>query len=504
MTHLKHIGVASLLATSCAAYASADQWNDRTTITFTDPVMVPGVTLAPGTYTFKLADSLSNRNLVQIVAQDGQKLIATTQAIPIRRAEVTGDVVIKLNPTDAGAPIAIKAWFYPGSRYGHEFIYSDEQARQIAQRTKTLVLSTDVPGSDMEKGTLYNYDAQGTRTTFRGDTETMREWNAQHPPRPGATGASKDGAGTSQSAGHTAATATVAGTRTGQPADSTAPMMHSDSEGAKVTMDDLEARPNQYAGRTINVTAEVDEVFGPRLFKIDEPNWADLDREVLVYMPTALAALVREGDRVTVTGTMKPFVRAEIEKEAGWLWQDPAVNISFKEGPVLVASRIIGGNDNTVLSIDVPEGNAASLSGNASTAASSNESRRGTGDPLTDLSAIAGGGQSLIGRQVNLRNVKVAHRAEAPHKGFWVESGGTRVFVKPSTDGGSANQSQPTRDQMVSIEGVVLQMPRAMRNRMESDSGGSDSRTGAGTSAQPDDTRDGSNQRIYIYAATVR
>ena len=42
--------------------ARADQWNDRTTLKFDAPVMIPGTTLAPGTYTFKLLDSATHRH----------------------------------------------------------------------------------------------------------------------------------------------------------------------------------------------------------------------------------------------------------------------------------------------------------------------------------------------------------------------------------------------------------------------------------------------------------
>lgn len=47
---------------------------------------------------------------------------------------------------------------------------------------------------------------------------------------------------------------------------------------------------------------EVDDGLGPRLFKIDEPNWADLVGAILVSVPTTLAAMAREADRVTMTG----------------------------------------------------------------------------------------------------------------------------------------------------------------------------------------------------------
>ncbi len=55
-----------------AAIAGANQWNDRTILKFDAPMMVPGATLAPGTYVFKLMDSQSNRHMVQIFKQDAR------------------------------------------------------------------------------------------------------------------------------------------------------------------------------------------------------------------------------------------------------------------------------------------------------------------------------------------------------------------------------------------------------------------------------------------------
>ena len=55
---------AFLLSTPLAA--KADEWNKKTTITFNQPVEIPGMVLAPGTYVFELMDSPSDRDVVQI------------------------------------------------------------------------------------------------------------------------------------------------------------------------------------------------------------------------------------------------------------------------------------------------------------------------------------------------------------------------------------------------------------------------------------------------------
>src|SRR5689334_5953300 len=129
--------IAGLLATAAAAHA--DQWNDQTLLTINKPMIVPGATLTPGTYSFELTDIDSTRNVVTIYRQPEHTLVASTAAVPMKRSKATGDIVLTIEPTEPGTPPAIKGWFYPGSVYGHEFVYPEAQARVIAQRTKTLV-----------------------------------------------------------------------------------------------------------------------------------------------------------------------------------------------------------------------------------------------------------------------------------------------------------------------------------------------------------------------------
>jgi hypothetical protein len=191
--------------------------------------------------------------------------------------------------------------------------------------------------------------------------------------------------------------------------------------GMQVSLGDLEENSKRYIGQTINVTAEVEDVFKPRLFKIDEPNWGDMDGEVLVYLPSDIAALVREDDRVTVTGTMKMFLKADLEQELGWLEPEPDVEIEFAERPVLVAGRIAGGNRDVALTIKVRK--AASGSGKADerTVGTTGKGGDEKSRPLTDPTSIAKGDRDLVGRRVDLDNVKVSRTAK--NHGFWIDVG---------------------------------------------------------------------------------
>ena len=98
--------------------------------------------------------------------------------------------------------------------------------------------------------------------------------------------------------------------------------MQTTGAGRRVDLDDVENAPESFVGQTISVDAEIEEIYGPRLFTIDEPNWADLDLEMLVHVPTALAALVDSGDRVTVTGRVERMEVPKVEREWGWLGFD--------------------------------------------------------------------------------------------------------------------------------------------------------------------------------------
>src|SRR5678815_4402666 len=84
----------------CMAFSgmtSAQTWNKRTSVTFSGPVEIPGPeaqVLPAGTYVFRLLDSQSNRNIVQIFNKDESHLYATILAIPNYRLQPTDQTVI--------------------------------------------------------------------------------------------------------------------------------------------------------------------------------------------------------------------------------------------------------------------------------------------------------------------------------------------------------------------------------------------------------------------------
>jgi hypothetical protein len=139
---------AALIGTALLPSAKADEWNNKTVMTFSGPVEIPGVhltgwgVLPAGTYVFKLLDSQSDRHIVQIFSQDEKTVYATILAIPNYRLKATSKTVITFSERPAGEPEALRAWFYPGKNWGDEFVYPKARAVEIAKLTNTPVLFT--------------------------------------------------------------------------------------------------------------------------------------------------------------------------------------------------------------------------------------------------------------------------------------------------------------------------------------------------------------------------
>jgi LPXTG-motif cell wall-anchored protein len=134
--------------------ASADEYNRKTKVTFSAPFEVPGVgaqVLPAGTYVFKLLDSLSNRHIVQIFNADETHLYTTILAIPNYRVQATDKTVITFKERAAGEPEAIRAWFYPGHKWGEEFVYSKPKALALAKASNMPVLYTPVEIASVEE-----------------------------------------------------------------------------------------------------------------------------------------------------------------------------------------------------------------------------------------------------------------------------------------------------------------------------------------------------------------
>lgn len=122
-----------LVAAAGLPAARADQFDRKTTLTFSEPIQVPNRILEPGTYVFKLVDwKKSNKHIVQILSQDEKQVLTTIIAIPNFQLTTKEKTELLFWEVPAGQPRALRAWFYPGDNFGQEFAYPENLSAQIS------------------------------------------------------------------------------------------------------------------------------------------------------------------------------------------------------------------------------------------------------------------------------------------------------------------------------------------------------------------------------------
>jgi hypothetical protein len=113
--------------------AKADELDQKTVLNFEKPVQLPGIVLPAGTYVFKIAKLTTDRDVVQVLNLDETKIYTTIMTVPRFRQDATGNTTIVFEERSAGEPRAIKEWFFPDRRYGHEFIYPKNEPSALAR-----------------------------------------------------------------------------------------------------------------------------------------------------------------------------------------------------------------------------------------------------------------------------------------------------------------------------------------------------------------------------------
>jgi hypothetical protein len=130
-TCIRFIACAALLTALHPRFAAADTLDRLTYFTFSGAVQLPGLTLEPGTYEFRLVNPATGGSVLRVSSQDQKVgklfLILRTAALD----DVPDDPIVVLRETPAGQPPAIQAWFYPGQETGFEFRYSHRQAQAL-------------------------------------------------------------------------------------------------------------------------------------------------------------------------------------------------------------------------------------------------------------------------------------------------------------------------------------------------------------------------------------
>jgi hypothetical protein len=123
--------LAMIVAAPAGAYTYT--YDKLTYMTFSGSVQIPGATLDPGTYRFRLANPETSRNVLQVLSQDGAIVYAMFHTIPDSRVNVTEEAMVTYREMPAGVPPAIRSLFYGGETRGYEFVYGPAAPHAIAR-----------------------------------------------------------------------------------------------------------------------------------------------------------------------------------------------------------------------------------------------------------------------------------------------------------------------------------------------------------------------------------
>jgi len=108
---------------------------------------------------------------------------------------------------------------------------------------------------------------------------------------------------------------------------------------------ELTSDPEKYYGRPVAVTGEVEEIQGANAFTLDDDAlFGSDDLLVLRATPTATnQAAFEDGEKVAVTGVLRPFVVADLERDYDFTWDQgirQELEAEYSNKPVFVAEEI--------------------------------------------------------------------------------------------------------------------------------------------------------------------
>jgi hypothetical protein len=146
------------------------QTPEVSTLPITEPTEVGGTILQPGTYLIRVVSPQADRNKVQITSVDRSTIYATLLTVPhqLEPNEELPNTMFVYFPAGEGRPRALRTWFAadPASGGGHDIVYEESRARQLARLARQPVVSYhDEQMADLnvitpeETSTPYVYEA---------------------------------------------------------------------------------------------------------------------------------------------------------------------------------------------------------------------------------------------------------------------------------------------------------------------------------------------------------
>jgi len=155
-TTIRFLAVAAvvLLIATPAGYAQAPA-PESSTLPVNEPLDVGGTILQPGTYVIRVVSPITDRHKVQITNVEGTKVFATLITVPhfLKPGEEYPNTAFVFYPGGEGQTRALRTWFpaKPMSGHGHDIVYEQSRAKQLARATNENVVSyTQQEAADLQ------------------------------------------------------------------------------------------------------------------------------------------------------------------------------------------------------------------------------------------------------------------------------------------------------------------------------------------------------------------
>jgi hypothetical protein len=150
----------ALLVSVPATFA---QTPEVSTLPVSEPLDVGGTILQPGVYAIRVLPSITDRNKVQVTSADLKTVYATVLTVPhpLEPNEKVPNTMFIYYPAEPGRPRALRTWFAQNpvaSQGGHDIVYEEGRAKQLARLTESRVVS---------------YQAETTAATYE-DTQPLQ------------------------------------------------------------------------------------------------------------------------------------------------------------------------------------------------------------------------------------------------------------------------------------------------------------------------------------------
>ncbi|BAY65671.1 hypothetical protein NIES22_57780 [Calothrix brevissima NIES-22] len=105
---------------------------------------------------------------------------------------------------------------------------------------------------------------------------------------------------------------------------------------------EITTNPNLYYGKNLAVTGEVENIRNASSFTLDEDKLFG-GQDLLVIRAGTPQGTVNKGEKVAVTGVLRPFVVAELERDYNLNWDltlQKQLEAEYSNKPVLVANEV--------------------------------------------------------------------------------------------------------------------------------------------------------------------